>query len=277
MPSADAESGPSFTHRVHLPLTDDAAEVAAARLMAAGARGTWQRPDELIAWFDVRPERLGTDLDLIAEWQREDDRDWQAEWKATIGPVVAGRFTIVPSWLVDDHPADGTTMVLEIDPGRAFGTGHHATTTMCLELIDEFDQRHSLTGKRLADVGCGSGILAIAAVRLGAIASAVDTDPDAIAVTAENAELNHVTLSVAHGSVAALDGLFDVVVANIVTDVIAELAQDLTNLVSPGGTLIVSGISEQRSAIALDPLAQLGWQVERTIVRDKWVGARLRR
>src|SRR6056297_2040178 len=225
------------THRYHLRVDPLDAEVASAHLWAAGALGVLEQPDELVAWFgspDVTAVPPG------GRWEVEPDHDWQAAWKADLHPVRAGRFVIVPTWCVEQHrPApDDTTVVL--DPGRAFGSGHHATTLLCLEELDGLD----LSGTTVADVGCGSGILAIAAADRGARVVAVDIDPEATAVTAENAQRNGVSLDIRTGSVDRLDGPADVVVANLVTDVIVGLAPAL--VAATGATLIVSGIAGER-------------------------------
>jgi len=266
-------------HKVTLPIVGPSADVVAARLFAAGAIGVWERPDELVGWFAERPGNLGADLDLIAEWSIEEDRDWQAEWKATIGPIAAGRFIIVPSWLADDHQPDEDEIMIVLDPGRAFGTGHHATTAMCLELLEDIDRTSSLDGQQVADIGCGSGILAIAAAKLGASVVGVDTDPAAIAVTHENAAANGVAISTTVGSTDVLDGGYDVVVANIITDAIAELAAELTRLAdtTTGPKLVVSGVSVERRTVAIDPLIDLGWSIVTERHRDGWLAALLER
>lgn len=263
------------SHRYTLPVRREDAEVAAATLWAAGAVGVWEQPGQLVAWFT---DRDVPGLPPGGTFSDEPDRDWQADWKATITPVLAGRFAVVPTWLTEDHQpaADETTVVL--DPGRAFGSGHHATTAQCLELLDELDDADQLTGRTVADVGCGSGVLAIAAALRGARAVGTDVDPDAIAVTTENAARNRVTVPTSVGSVDAAIGLLggpaDVVLANLVTDTIADLAGALVGAIAPQGALIASGIAADRAPRALGPLVDAGLRIEVQRQRDGWVAIR---
>ena len=265
--SADHGRG---TARYELPVDPGDAEIAAARLWAAGAMGVWERPGALVAWFGER-----TDLAPGAgSWTVEPDHDWQGAWKATIQPVRAGRFAIVPSWLVDEHEPADDEITLVLDPGRAFGSGHHATTTLCLELLEAIDADTGLAGRRVADIGCGTGVLGIAAAAKGARVDAVDIDPVAVRVTEENAARNRVRLQVHTGSVGVLDTAADVVVANLVSDVIIALADDL--VAATAGDLVVSGISRERGEDVLGVLLDAGCALVERRERDGWVAARLR-
>lgn len=249
------------TARYELPTDPAEVEIVAARLWAAGALGVWERPAVLVSWFEAATDAVPPG----GSWSVEPDHDWQAAWKATIRPVHAGRFAIVPTWLVDEHEATEDEVTLVLDPGRAFGSGHHATTTLCLELLGGLD----LSGATVADIGCGTGVLAIGAARLGAEVTAVDIDPDAVEVTRENAARNGVEVRTAVGSVDALDGPAEVVVANLVTDVVAALAASLVT--AAGRTLIVSGITAERREVALAPLRAAGLEIDTTLERDGWI------
>lgn len=252
---------PPDRHRLVLPCRPQEAEVLAARLWALGALGVWDRGDELVAWF---ADRIAA-VPASARWELEPDRDWQAAWKATIAPVHAGRFSVVPTWLVDQHrPADDEE-ILVLDPGRAFGSGHHATTVLCLELLDGLD----LDGRAVADVGCGSGVLGIAAARRGAQVVAVDIDRDALAVTAENAARNGVMIETRHGGVERLEGPMDVVAANLLTDTVAHLAEQLMD--ASRDILVVSGITAARAEVALEPLRRAGMETIEVREHDGWV------
>jgi len=174
------------------------------------------------------------------------DRDWEREWLKDFGPMRFGRrLWVCPA---GSEPGEPGAVVVRLDPGLAFGTGTHATTAMCLEWLDSLD----LAGKTLLDYGCGSGVLAIAALKLGCEqAHAMDIDPQAVLATRLNAAENGVQerLGVS-GSADDIEGIFDVVVANILAGPLAELAADITQHVLPGGRLGLSGIlSEQADAV----------------------------
>lgn len=253
----------SEIQRYTLPRPPDGAELAAARLWAAGALGVWERTDDLVAWFR---ERAG-DVPPGGRWEVEEDRDWQAEWKAGITPVTAGRFLVVPTWLADEVGGAPGQLRIVLDPGRAFGSGHHATTTQCLELLEELD----VAGGHVLDVGTGTGILAIGAVLLGAgEVLAVDVDPEAVEVARDNAARNDVDLTTAVGSADAGEGSFDVVLANLVTDTIVALAPQLVARVRPGGALIASGIADERATRAVTALTTAGLDEPRVVSREGW-------
>lgn len=192
------------------------------------------------------------------------DQDWVRLTQAQFDPVrVSPRLWVVPSW---HEPPDPNAVNLAIDPGVAFGTGSHATTRLCLAWLDA----HIRGGETVLDYGCGSGILAIAALRLGAArAVGVDIDPQATEAARRNAELNGVA---ARFTVAqrAEDGNADVAVANILANPLRVLAPVLVRAVRPGGTLVLSGILEEQAAAVADAYEQwcdltvVGWQ-------DGWV------
>lgn len=252
-----------MTHRYVVPMGDDVhRELVAAELWDAGALGLWERTHEIVAYFDERAE-----LDLQAaaggRWEREPDRDWLAEWKAGLEPVTVGRLTVAPSWVVE-HPDEGAVV---LDPGMAFGTGHHATTRRCLAALERTD----LEGRSVLDLGTGSGVLAIAAVRLGARhVVAVDVQEDAVTTARGNAERNGVSIDVRHGSVeAAGPGPFAVVIANIATDVIVDLLERIVAVCTE--TLILSGIPSERTAVVTTALGDLAATVDRVDEEDRWV------
>jgi len=203
--------------------------------------------------------------------QREvDEDDWAHAWKKHYSTFrVGSRIVIRPSWL-DYDPSDAD-VVISIDPGAAFGTGLHPTTRCCLELLE----RTVRPGDHVLDVGTGSGILALAAVGLGAErVVATDVDPIAVDVARGNACLNQADdrIEVVEGSVDAVlaSEKFDIVVANIVARVILELAPRLVERVRGGGSLIVGGIIDERAAEVEASLEGLGLVAER-YAEGNWI------
>lgn len=219
-------------------------------LEAAGLLGIAEEDGRATAYLLERVEGLGVD----GNWEPVPDRDWHERWKASIAPVTVGAVTIVPPWL----SGGDARIAIEIEPGQAFGTGHHETTTGCLAALQELD----LAGRSVLDVGTGSGVLAIAAARLGARrVVGVDTDPLAVEAAGVNAARNGVEIAVGHGSVEAAEGVFDVVVANLDTTTLSGLAGALVARIARPGTLVASGVSVERRAEAEAAFAAAGLPV----------------
>ncbi len=176
------------------------------------------------------------------------DRVWEREWLKDFRPMRFGRrFWVCPD---GQAPADADAVVLELDPGLAFGTGTHATTALCLEWLEG----RVLSGQTLLDYGCGSGILALAALKLGAArASAFDIDPQALIATRDNAARNALgdRLTIAD-SVAGLGGPFDIVLANILAGPLCELAPALARHCRAGGALLLAGLLDSAAQEVAD-------------------------
>ena len=217
------------------------------------------------------PDMAGFDLGSLAvRSQGVQEQDWSECWKQYYKPFRAGeRLVIKPSWESwDARPGD---LIIELDPGMAFGTGTHETTAMCVEMIE----KHYRGGKVL-DVGTGSGILAIAAARLGATeVLGVDIDPMAVRVAKENIEKNGLTdvIEVREGDlVAGLDGVkCDFAVANILADVIALLAGPLRRHLTPGAQFVCSGILREREEDVKQVLTENGYRLFDRLQKGDWV------
>ena len=236
-----------------------------AALTAADMLGTV----EVDGGTDVYVPQRVADLPIAGSWEHVADRDWHARWRERLTPVTAGRWVITPSWL-----ASGADDELVIDPGQAFGTGHHETTAACLRALDDV----TVDGRAVLDLGTGSGVLAIAAARRGAQpVVAVDTDPLAVAAARDNARRNRAPVDVRHGDVEVVTGeRFDVVVANLDTATLTRLAPTARSLLADGGILIASGVANAHADTVADALRDAGLPAQVT-VGDEWCVLRARR
>jgi len=210
---------------------------------AAVPNDLWQgKLGRLLADYrDQNPERAGTVLVRIQDLVED---DWADRWKAYFKPLRVGRrFLVCPTW-DNSEPGAGDRVIL-MDPGRAFGTGHHETTRLCLEWLEDWTESNRPETMSLLDLGTGSGILAMAGALLGfGRVLAVDNDEEAVEVARENLRVNglegRIVLSV--GSVGELEERFDVVAANLQANPLIEMAHALSERLQPGGMLVLSGI-----------------------------------
>ena len=212
---------------------------------------------------------------LLMTMDNLQDADWENNWKQYYKPMEIGqRLLVVPQW--EQAEANGRVSLI-LDPGLTFGTGSHATTQLCLTALEE--AVHG--GEKVLDLGCGSGILSIAALKLGAASAlAVDIDDKCLDVAYENAVLNGIgkdTYTVKVGDVlsdgairAEIGSGYNVVVANIVADVIIGLAPVVPSLLAPGGVFLCSGIIDDRAEEVAEHLRQAGWKITQTRSADGW-------
>lgn len=219
----------------------------------------------------------------IVQWRIIDEEDWASSWKTYWKPQEVGdRFLINPAWLPVPEKTD--RIVMQLEPGVAFGTGDHATTQLCLEAL-EMRVGADAENVTIADIGCGSGILSVGALLLGAkTAYAVDTDPLAVKATLENIELNHIDpsrLLTAQGSVEELvkllDRPVDGLVCNILAEVIVDLIPQWEPLVKPTSWGILSGILLDQAKPVADTLEANGWIVAALWKRGDWCCLNVRR
>ncbi len=203
------------------------------------------------------------------------DEDWAARSQADLGSVRVGRLVIAPPWARPDVTASGLLVV--IHPSTGFGTGHHASTRLCLQLL----QSEMVDGLRVLDVGTGSGVLAIAAARLGAArVLATDHDSDALKSARENVALNAVSdrVRLELAEIAALrQPAVDLVLANLTGATLMRYARELTEFVQPGGSLIASGLALDEAAQVTATFAREGMRLARDEAEDGWSGLRFER
>ena len=200
------------------------------------------------------------------------DEDWQNAWKSHFTLLKIGeRLVIKPSW-IEYEPAEGELMI-ELDPGLAFGTGYHPTTYTCLEAMEQLVQ----PGMKVLDLGCGSGILTIAAVKLGAgQVTALDIDPQAVKASRQNFRRTRIQqqVSLDQGSLPhrlAPAGAFDLALANISARGIRERAPEILPALKPGGILVASGIIEEQHAETEEALLQTGFTDIKVWPKEDWV------
>lgn len=252
----------------------DRAAVAAA-LFAAGSQGVHDDGPALVTHFppevDLAPVRaavLAADPAATVDVSDAPDIDWTEAWKHGVGVQRVGRLTVAPPWLAEGHDA-ATTIV--IDPGMAFGTGEHQTTRRVLELMQDIIR----DGDVVADLGAGSAVLSIAAVKLGAArAVAIEMDPDAIENAEENVVRNGVSdrVTVIEGDAGVLLQLVSpvrVVLANIISSVLVELLPAIHAALAEGGQAVLSGILVDEREHMLDVLAH-DWRVEAEAREGQW-------
>jgi ribosomal protein L11 methyltransferase len=205
---------------------------------------------------------LGTTIELECEQKKLKNSDWVESYKKSIEPLKIGKFYIHPTW---SEPSDELINIV-IDPALAFGTGHHPTTASSLLAISNYVK----SGDRVLDVGCGSGILGIGAMKLGAVVDACDTDPISVKNAKENAALNNLTFNkLWEGSASKTDEKYDIVVANIVADVLTFIANELKNALKKDGILILSGILDKYETKVLAYYKDC--EVVEKIAQDEWI------
>ena len=210
-------------------------------------------------------EKIPFDIESVGV----DDSDWNENWKKYFHPIEIGKkLAVVPSWEVYENKEN--RKILKIDPGAAFGTGTHATTSLCLELLEKYTNNNS----KMLDIGCGSGILSLAAVLLGAEnATGVDINELSVKTAKENAEINGLenkTEFLEGDLTEKVIGKYDLVCANIVADVVIRLFPDTVKFLAKDGVLIVSGIIDTRKEDVLSAAEENSLKVKAELYKDNW-------
>ena len=239
--------------------------------------------DDKLRTFELRIKdfKSMTDDDMekgpcTISWNTVRDEDWADNWKAYFHPEkVGGMLVIKPTW--EDYEASPDDIVIELDPGSAFGTGTHPTTAMCLRELETLVKG----GMRIFDVGTGSGVLSIAAAKLGATdVTAMDYDKVAVDVAAENIRQNGVEDVVKTGVsdiLKSFDGKADLIVANIIADIIIMLFDELDEHLAEGGRLLASGIISERLADVTEACLAHGFVVDKVTEEKGWVAMTISR
>lgn len=207
--------------------------------------------------------------DVALERFEVDDDNWAARSQASLVAVRAGAFIVAPPW-DNSRPADRDVTTIIIEPSRGFGTGHHATTRLCLRGLSDLD----VTAKRVLDLGTGSGVLAMAAALTGAReVIAVDVDPDAIDAARESAAMNQLPIEVEFivddFRTGVNRGLFDVICANLTGGMLTTSAERIQSFLAPGGVIVMSGFDESERAGVRDAFARL--REVSSLTEDGWV------
>lgn len=253
--------------KIEFTITEEKADDAGVFIAARVPHGWEETSNDDGRHITLYLEDHPLGMEMVREFQEEfpeteikyseqESEDWAMAWKDFFNPVNCGEtFKILPPWL-EDGKENGTTHIV-IEPKMAFGTGHHPTTALCLETIGKLSESGVIKpGQSFLDLGTGSGILGIGLCKLGLKGTGLDIDPQAIVCAVENIKTNNVAddLELAVGSIDCLDAQrnFDLVVANILSGPLIEMAVDITAHVKPGGALILSGIlhGSQADAVA---------------------------
>ena len=222
---------------------------------------------ETIVWgleqfTEALQKALSQTIEIEYIQSKHKNSNWVEAYKKSIKPLQIGKFYIHPTWCESDK----NLINIAIDPALAFGTGHHPTTASSLKAVSDYVKK----GNTLLDVGCGSGILGIGAIKLGAEVDACDTDPISVQNSIENSHINNLAFSnIWEGSCLASQKKYDIVVANIVADVLTFIAKDLKNSLKDSGILILSGILDKYEKKVLNFYKDC--EIIDRIAQDEWV------
>lgn len=273
---------PLTTFEIQIPACVDGVELS-GHLSSEEFLGLWEQDGVfMIYWLGekegflqrVREALAQLDVDLLnssIQIQQVSPQDWNAQWAASVKPIRIGRrIGIRPSWATMDMPKDGIEIIL--DPKQAFGTGHHATTHLLLEWLEEMS---GLKGCRVLDVGTGSGILSMVALRLGAAtALGIDNDSVAIDCSRDYAELNGFTSELDLECCRIeqiIPQAFGVIVANIDRKTILEISPEFSRLRSASTQLFLSGLLEEDATDVVGQMIHHGWIQQAIRVREGWI------
>ncbi|MBI5664530.1 MAG: 50S ribosomal protein L11 methyltransferase [Nitrospirae bacterium] len=265
-------------------MPDESREAVTNKIMELGSPGFFERDGNIIAYFEYRADikglcdelngfrdvlkSSGLDSAFSFDYSLIPGQDWNESWKKSFTPIDVGdNLTIVPSWIKPD--TDRIPVI--IDPGMVFGTGHHETTRQCLAIIEKYAGNSG--EKDFLDVGTGTGILAIGAARMGfGHVTGVDTDQLAVEAALYNVSLNGLkNVTIGKGSIADVSGVFDVIVANLLSEILVPIAGDIVSRLKPVGTAILSGMLIGQEEDVIRAMKDAGLVLNEKAVDGKWV------
>lgn len=272
-------------HQFSIHLPGHFHETISRLLMNRGCLGIIEQPDGLVAYFPLTtdPDEIIRELNIWESLLRKQkksgfsftfehavlpDSDWNEYWKRGFRPMDVGeKFTIMPPW----NRIYGDRIPLIIDPGMAFGTGHHETTRSCIILIERYAD--VVPNRRFLDLGTGTGLLAIVALKLGfKEVEGIDTDPLAIEAAQRNIEENDAKkIRLREGSLAPTDGSYDFIAANLISGTLIALARDIADHLADGGHAVLSGILHGQQDEVINAMRSSGLTLVEQLCDGKWV------
>ncbi len=263
---------------------DESREAITNKLAEMGSTGFLEKEGKILAYFEKKVDiaslcvelalfrdvlkSSGLDPAFSFEYSFLPETDWNGNWKKNFSPIDIGEnLTIIPSWLKKD--TDRIPII--IDPGMVFGTGYHETSQTCLTLIEKLSKGNRK--ESCLDIGTGSGILAIGAAKLGfKHVTAVDIDPMAIDASMRNVDENRLTnVTIKEGDIHSVSGSFDLIVANLLSGILVDIAQEIVSRLNPGGTAILSGMLPGQENDVIKSFEKAGLTLRETINNGKWV------
>lgn len=266
-------------HEFKIKLHEEMKEPVVAALYELGCQGITEVDGELSAYFqsDVNPERVTASLSAFygveSGYEAVPEQDWYASWKENFKPFHAEGIMICPPWEDCNAGPDEKKMIL--DPGQAFGTGDHVTTSTVLGMLRSWAETpQDIPAKRFLDLGTGTGVLSIAAALYGVVdITAVDVEDDAIHTAARNISLNNMSerISLIHGSIKEAGRGYDFIAANIFQEVLLDLISDIAAALNKNGKVAVSGLLSGQDEKVIQAARSSGLEVEEVVPGSGWV------
>ncbi|MFZ2198276.1 MAG: 50S ribosomal protein L11 methyltransferase [Thermodesulfovibrionales bacterium] len=271
-------------YELAITASDESRDAIMNRMTEMGSTGFLEKEGKILAYFEEKTDIAGvcdelsefrdvlrsSGLDPVFsfEYTLLPDKDWNENWKKNFAPIDIGEdLTIIPSWLKKDT----SRIPVIIDPGMVFGTGYHETSQTCLIIIEQISKGGHK--ESCLDIGTGSGILAIGAAKLGfRNVTAVDIDPMAIDAAKRNVEENSLAnVVIKEGDIKAVEGHFDLIVANLLSGILVDIAPEILTRLNPGGKAILSGMLAGQEDDVRKAYEKAGLTLNETVVSGKWV------